>query len=265
MIDKILTDIIAHEVLDKEVAVFLSGGVDSLSMAFSAHRLGKKVHAYTFHLEDQPTYDSDKAKETADIFGWDIDTIIVPTDNLHDDFFKLLNKYKCKKKTHFECAFPFMYIYPKIKEKYVISGLGADGFCGLSKKVALHFKEPKAVFDNFRIDNLKNENYAGIQQHFLLCQEYNKILIHPYYKHQKVIDFFMKFDWYEMNKPFQKHHVRTAYSKEFMKTGKVKQHSNLQLVANIPTLFETLFGNKKINFKNRTRTMDICRDWNTIW
>ena len=182
MIDKILTDIIAEEVPDKEVAVFLSGGVDSLSLAFSVHRLGKKVHAYTFHLKDQPSYDSDKAIEVAKIFEWDIEVIEVPIDNLPNDFFTLLSKYQCKKKTHFECAFPFMYIYPKIKEKYVISGLGADGFCGLSKKVALHFKEPKVVFDNFRRENLMNKNYAGIQQHFLLCQEYNKILIHPYYK-----------------------------------------------------------------------------------
>ena len=44
-IDKILEAVVEKEVHDKEVAVLLSGGVDSLSVAFSAHRLGKKIHA----------------------------------------------------------------------------------------------------------------------------------------------------------------------------------------------------------------------------
>ena len=88
----------AKEVPDNEVAVLLSGGVDSLSVAFTAHRLGKKVHAYTFHLKDNPTYDSDKAQEASKIFGWKIDVIEVPVHNLEKDFFTLLNKYHCKKK-----------------------------------------------------------------------------------------------------------------------------------------------------------------------
>ena len=43
MIDKILTKEIEKTVPDKEVAVLLSGGVDSISVAFAAERLGKKI------------------------------------------------------------------------------------------------------------------------------------------------------------------------------------------------------------------------------
>ena len=264
-IDKILEKLMTKEVPDNEVAVLLSGGVDSLSVAFTAHRLGKKVHAYTFHLKDNPTYDSDKAQEASKIFGWKIDVIEVPVHNLERDFFTLLNKYHCKKKTHFECAFPFIYVYPKIKEKYVLTGMGFDDFYGLTKRCAIHFKTPKEKFDEYRMKTHFQPNNDGMDQHLYMCQEHNKILVSIGMQHQDVVDFFMKFDWYEMNKPFQKHHIRTAYSKEFTKIGKVKQHSNLQLVANIPALFETLFDNKKINFKNRKRTMDICRDWNKSW
>ena len=261
-IDKIMESLIEKEVPDKEVAVLLSGGVDSLSVAFSAHRLGKKIHAYTFHLEDQPTYDSDKAKETADTFGWDIDTVIIPTDNLHNDFFTLLNKYKCRKKTHFECVFPFIYVYPKIKEKYVLTGWGADGYYGISKKAMIHYTGDN--FNEFRDEYFKDENKAGYLWHKRVADNYNKILITPYLT-KSVSNFFYKFNHKELNKPYQKHHVRTVFTNEFERLGRVKQHSNLQIVANIPTLFETLLSDKKINFKNRTRIMDICRDWNTIW
>ena len=51
MIDKIIEKVIDREVPDNEIAVLLSGGVDSLSVACAAHRLGKKVGTYTFHLD----------------------------------------------------------------------------------------------------------------------------------------------------------------------------------------------------------------------
>ena len=71
MIDKLIQDEIVQQTSDKEVAVLLSGGVDSLSVAFAANRLGKKITAYTFHLEDNPSYDAIKAAEVAKLFGWD--------------------------------------------------------------------------------------------------------------------------------------------------------------------------------------------------
>ena len=78
-----------------------------------------------------------------------------------------------------------------------------------------------------------------------------------------MIDFFRQYDWYELNKPFQKHHVVTAFS-EFKLIGKFKKHINLQLGSNIDKLFESLLENNKINFKKRIRIMDICRDWNKL-
>ena len=52
-----------------------------------------------------------------------------------------------------------------------------------------------------------------------------------------------------------------AFEKEFNMIGKVNKHLNLQLESGIDKLFETLIDNKEINFKNRQRVMDICRDW----
>ena len=61
MIDKLIIEQIEQQTADKNVAVLLSGGVDSLSVAFAAQRMGKKITAYTFHLQDQPSYDATKA------------------------------------------------------------------------------------------------------------------------------------------------------------------------------------------------------------
>ena len=131
MIDKILTYEVDDSVPEKEVAVLLSGGVDSISVAFAAERLGKKITAYSFRLDNEPSYDYNKAKDIAQMRNWKFVGVTIPTNRLIEDFHNLV-KLGCRKKTQFECTFPFLYIYPQIKEKYVLSGWAADGYYGLS-------------------------------------------------------------------------------------------------------------------------------------
>jgi hypothetical protein len=110
-------------------------------------------------------------------------------------------------------------------------------------------------------------NFINISSRYELLKiyiykQYDKKFIAPYLE-KDVIDFFRQYDWYELNKPFQKHHVVTAFS-EFELIGKFKKHINLQLGSNIDKLFESLLKNDRINFKKRIRIMDICRDWNKL-
>ena len=43
---------------NKEVALLLSGGVDSISIGICLEELGYKVHTYTFYLKDNYSYDT---------------------------------------------------------------------------------------------------------------------------------------------------------------------------------------------------------------
>ena len=261
MIDSILEEFIKKNAPDDNVAVLLSGGVDSLSLAFAADRLGKKVHAYNFHLEDDVSYDTRTANIVSSKFKWEITNVAVPVNNLIEDFYKLSKQYLCKKKTQYECTYPFLYVYPEIKQKYILSGIGADGWYGLSKKCMIHFKEPKELFDKYRIDSFKSENYAGLNQQLMLAKENNKILLNPYLNNEDVKEFFMRYNHKELHNGAQKSHVRRAYQDYFSRIPKVKPHWNLQLCSNVDKLFETLLDNQEINYKKRKRVMDICRDW----
>ena len=107
MIKKLLENHIENNVPNKEVAVLLSGGVDSISVAFAAMNAGKKITAYSFHLDTKVSYDFLKAKEIAERFKWDFVGVTIPTENLIEDFHRLVN-LDCKKKTHFECCYPFL-------------------------------------------------------------------------------------------------------------------------------------------------------------
>jgi asparagine synthetase B (glutamine-hydrolysing) len=261
MIKKLLCDVIEKESDDhKEVAVLLSGGADSLSCALAAHVLNKNVYTYTFHLKGNPTYDSEKAYSVSHLMGWKCTVVEVTVDSIEEDFYTLRNEFQCIKKTHYECTFPFLYIYPLIKEKIIISGVAADGHYGVSKKACMHYKTPKTLFDQFREEYFTSNNPAGYQQQLILSKKYNKRFIAPYLD-KTIIDFFRQYDWFELNKPFQKHHVISDFGQEFKAIGKPKPHINLQLGAGVDKAFESLLQSTEINFKNRKRMLDVYRDW----
>ena len=66
----------------------------------------------------------------------------------------------------------------------------------------------------------------------------------------------------ELNKPMQKHFIRRDF-KELKKFGTIKPHQNLHLNAGVDKLFETLLNNLEINYNDRKRMMDVCKDWSS--
>ena len=259
MIDTIITDIVRTEAPSDDVAVLMSGGIDSMTCAFSAQRLGKTVHTYTMKVNGVDNPDNLTARLAADIYGWDHHEIDVPVNNLKDDFMRLMRYYDCKKKTHVECTFPFLYVYPHIKEAHVLSGVAADGWYGVSKKANMHYKHTKELFDKFRTEYFGAENPAGILQQEQLAEEIEANLVAPYVR-ESVKEWMMQHDWDFFNKPFQKAPIVKAYP-EFEEMPKRRRHANLQLVAGIPEHFETLLKDRELNYKNRQRTMDLVRDY----
>tara|TARA_B100000287_G_scaffold335658_1_gene321218 strand:- start:12 stop:506 length:495 start_codon:yes stop_codon:yes gene_type:complete len=153
-------------------------------------------------------------------------------------------------------------VYPEIRETEVLSGWAADGYYGISKKAMIHFKHTQELFDKFRDNYFKPDMCAGYNWHKKVADLHNKKFITPYLT-DSVKNFFYSKSWDELNKPTQKHHVRDAFD-EFKLIGNVKKHLNLQIDCGIIELFETLIDNKSVNFKNRKRIMDICRDWNLL-
>ena len=60
----------------------------------------------------------------------------------------------------------FLYVYPIIEQKYVLSGWGADGYFGISRKAHLKYKvkESKTQFDAFRNDYFhKDTEFKSIE------------------------------------------------------------------------------------------------------
>lgn len=243
-----------------DVALLLSGGVDSLSIGFAAQAIGKRVHAWTFRLNGEDSEDSVAARKSAKAIGWSFNLVDVKTNQLEDSFIELANKWKCRKKTQFECTFPFLQLTPAIQQSIVMSGIAADGHFGLSKKAMIHWRYPKEKFDQFRTSYFNSENPAGQLQQKAVIESCGKKQVAPYLD-RRMFDYFIKYNWDEINKPRQKEMTLAAYPNEFALVP-VRKHANLQLVAGVDKAFERLLTSP-INKKNRTRVMDLCRDYSS--
>ena len=274
MIKKLLENHIVNNTPDESVALLLSGGIDSITVGLAAHNVGKKVHAYSFFLDGEVSYDFVKAAEVAHKMQWKFTPIVIPRHNLVDDFKKIW-KLGCRKKTHYECVFPFLYIYPKIKEKYVMSGWGADGYFCVSKKCQMRYSSKEkfkkhlewcekhnatpTTFDDYRDHYFSEGECAGIDEHNKLVNKYKKKHITPYLDND-VSKHLMSMNYDQLNKGGQKGYVRKAFTKLKL-FGNIKPHTNLHLGSGVDKLFETLLNNDEINKKGRKRMMDVCRDW----
>jgi asparagine synthetase B (glutamine-hydrolysing) len=122
----LLGRIVASQTVNRDVALLLSGGIDSYSVGVACEREGKRVVAYTYELEGIPSADRTKAETLARRRGWPLKVVIVPTGDIARDFFRLIGVWGCRKKTHVEVMFPMMYVLPAIGEQDVFTGWNAD-------------------------------------------------------------------------------------------------------------------------------------------
>lgn len=243
-------------VIKGSCALLLSGGVDSLTCAFALMELGIDFKCYTFYIDSTPSEDTKHARIACKLFGWELVEIDIPTKYLEEDFKELSSEWRCAKKTQFECMYAFIYLIDEIEEDYIVSGICADTLYGTSKKANIHFKNDKPSFDEYRIKAFSG-NPEGVLNLLYLCDAYGKYLVTPFFT-DNMLSFMLTLSHADLNKPKQKHLPVSSY-KNFQKV-KHRRNQNLQLCSGISIAFESLLTSD-INKNNRSRVMDICRDY----
>lgn len=140
--------------LKGEAALLLSGGVDSATTLFAMLEAGRRPRCYTFHLAGQNSTDLLVAQRMCAHFALEHTAIAVPTslEILAQDVRRVLSLVDWRrvsrlKKTIVQCVHPFLYLYPAIKEKLLLCGLGGDSFFLTDRKsqVTLHREGEEAV------------------------------------------------------------------------------------------------------------------------
>ena len=195
-----LKEILDHQINDlpNDIALCLSGGIDSIALFSLLLEHGKKINVYSFAF-DESSHDFIIARSLADKAKCHFTPIFLPRDieTLKNDVLTLHKDYGCVKKTEYECVWPFLYVYPCIKESVIVTGLGSEGHFGTTKKASIHFKND---LDSFRREFFSNPNVSQKNQHEALCKNFHIASWFPFLT-KEVFDWSLGKTYDEINKP----------------------------------------------------------------
>ena len=253
-----LLESIKSEIEDyDDVAILFSGGTDSLTCLFSCLELGIRPKLYTFHLDGYLSEDAKYAKKIAEYFQLDLDIIVIKTDQeiLFNNIIYLIKTYDIYNKIRLQILYPFPFLFSKIKEKYVITGLSADTLYGTN-----YHSKLKGVkeFNEMRKNSLILDEIDGYEALKNMAIKFSKKLVAPYRKKQ-TIDYFLSHSWDQLNKPIQKNLSVKAFDNYFKLEKFYRESSSLPINSKLNKLLETLIDSK-LNEHNRETIEEIFKD-----
>lgn len=241
----------------KKVSLLFSGGTDSLTCLFSCLELGIKPNLYTFYLEGNISEDVKMSKQISDIYNLELKTVMIKKEQkqLIKDIFLLIHKYGVNNKIRIELLHPFIHLLPHITEDYVITGLSADTLYGtnyhskMSKiEEFMEIRKTALIFDEI-------DGYSILKK---MTEENGKKLIAPY-RDEKIIQYFLRSSWKELNDPIQKGPSIKAFEKYFNAHSIYRKSSSLSLNSGIKNWHEILL-HSKLNKFNRTDLDELYQD-----
>lgn len=247
-IDEELENVIANK---NDVALLFSGGSDSLSVLLSCLNVGIKPILYSFYLKNYESDDIKMCRKIASIYNLTLNEIVINDEDISQlikDVEYIIKTFKVYKKTQVQCIYPFIYVVPKIKEKYVLSGLCADDLYGTPRSMAKYSNDIDK-FNSIRENIVNNINASSYFQIKTLVESHNKTFIAPYKDNDKLINYLKGLSYKEMNSPKQKNIMYIDYKEEIDKHSLYRRNQNLQCGSHIREWHDKLLDTD-LNIKN---------------
>lgn len=235
-----------------DVGLLFSGGTDSLSMLFTLLDQGIRPTLYTFRLSEHESMDSKVSKFVADKLGLKLVMTEIPfnINQLQKDVKYLITEFGSARKTVVQVTYPFLYIFPHVKEKFVVTGLSADSNYGTPKSMAIKFRDDFEGFKEYKkkiFSNIYTDGYYTINE---LAKKHDLKLIVPF-RDPKVIDYLMNYSWRSLNFPRQKWFIVKGWQEHFNNLKVYRKNDNLQVGSKIRERMDKLLDTKLNDNYNR--------------
>ena len=217
----------------KDKPLFLSGGMDSVTIAAAAVALGGSPPCYTFRLAGGRLPDFKNAERVAGELGLTFNEIVIPRDveTAVEDIRRvgwLLPSRDWVKKTVIQCGIPFLYLADAVRKDgfdSAITGMAAicshlgEGMWRNESELAKLKYRTKQFFDVYA-----NTADAAI----VLCSAAGGIALFDIYRIEPLRSFGLTIDFAEMNRPRQKGIALRSYP-EFFNRGFWRENESLQI------------------------------------
>jgi len=246
-----LLSCIEREFPEDEVAIMLSGGADSLTVALAAHHLKKKIVAYTFRVVGFPSPDYRTAHSICVKMGWRFVGVDITLDDLAERFLDLFYEFRCEKKTEAEVLFLM---------RAVIDHIVADGFSkaltGLGSPI------PTSTDKGKKCDEDPEEFWTKLEKNIIAGKEesdatskvieYAKSRKLTLVKAQEQLEIIRQLHGLKRKdmtgKPYKKHHWKDCFYEDFDRLGLLATE-NRYLQKGMPDVFATLLRFPELNWK----------------
>jgi len=241
-----------------EVAIALSGGKDSTAILFAILELGITPKCYTFHIDGVFSSDYKFAQNTCKKLDIEFTECVIPKEINKKLLLDLIVNYDRINKVDVECYYPYFYLLPKVKEKVLLIGVAAGIMVPLSKKACIHFRKNKDKLNKWR-----EHDFANITSRDLVClnkmgKTYDVQVKDPFYD-RAILNWFKEQEWDDLHKPSQKQVLIDMFPDEFADINTMKQCSLQCGDSGIRDIYTPLLDSK-LNYKKRTRVIDLYRD-----
>jgi len=248
---------------DRPVLLF-SGGTDSLAVFWTLLELSPKLATYTFRLEEKVSQDSRAANAAAAHWGIVNYPIVIKdggAKNTAEEVKRVVRKIGSARKTHVECAWPFIHIEPRIPEgAQVWCGINADDLYGSARSVATTYGKdasPRA-FAEFRRKLLADEKTSAWEA---LGKVFDKSEVVSPYRDPELIDLMCKYSWGELNRPRQKWFVVEAFRKQYEQLAIYRRNDNLQCGSGVRDRMALMLEDESVNNRKHKKVQQLYKEW----
>lgn len=280
---RVIERFISTHCTEKKVAVLLSGGTDSTTIALAAHHLGKKVAAFSFEVAGYPNPDCEQARKTCAVMGWDFERVEVGIGNLQERFLDLFFEYGCAKKTEAECLFPMLDVVQRVRAmgyKNVLTGFGSPIPDDRSSTIRCKANPTEYWDSNYELVGFGDT--SATHKIIQVAASKGVRVLMPLLQ-KGIIDALYGLSPSEMmGRPYEKHHWKDLYYQDFVSLGLLDQspwgdlgqrHGSpgLQVGGQIEKVFAKLLADADLNpciDENRVHKGDakrqiisLCQYW----
>jgi hypothetical protein len=232
---------------DGPFSVLMSGGLDSHAVLFSLLELRRKVHLYSFTLEDRESRDFRAARATAEALSLPFTPIYLSTnlDKLKKDIRFLVRDLGLSSKASIESLWGLCKAVDASKQKYVAAGLAAGLYFVDTKAGCIHFKDKTDEYRETKFAKaITSVGQTPTMKRY--AKSVGKIWLSPWLS-KPMLREFQGTTWDQINKPKHKYPLHVQFSKE-LEQVRVYAPQSLQLGdSGISSLFSNLLDDPEWN------------------
>ena len=247
------------------VGVLYLGDLDSFSLALSASRANKNVTLYVFELDEQSSDYVVKAYKIAKQMNWSICKVEIKTEQFLSQIREILSFLELTQKPDLMHFFVLAQCLSEPAEGPILSGIGLNILCGLSKEYKSKDKCSSFLFRSKRLEVLaRDSTFQSIER---LGEELGGVIYAPYLSFRRTTEYFMERDWRQLNvdgksgRVVIKVSLRDAYHSKIKERGLVVTQTNAFKASGLDKLTNEILRSRAVNFNSRRRLIELLMDW----